>query len=209
MSDSKVNEGEKSEKKTDSASLDGLTVKKLSLIILCVVLVISGVLGVLIQKKIRNDYLDERSQQYYAVFLSNGQVYFGHLWYENSRTPVLTDIYYFKVVTSSDSENQTTSAQYSLVKLGKELHGPRDQMNINRDHLLFWEELGEDSAVLKAIQDYKNGESVTVPASDAGQYVNEPAPESPEPTVSPEPEEEENTEEEAEETAEPEAEVEE
>jgi len=41
-----------------------------------------------------------------------------------------------------------------LIKLGKELHGPKDQMVLNRDHILFIEELSSDSKVVKSIEKY-------------------------------------------------------
>ena len=42
----------------------------------------------------------------------------------------------------------------SLVKLGNELHGPEDAMYINMDHVLFTEELKEDSRVVDAVKRY-------------------------------------------------------
>ena len=96
------------------------------------------------------------SGEWQAVFLSNGQVYFGQIKSENTNTIVVEDIYYLQVTKSlqpaeGDAEQQN---ELSLVKLGNELHGPEDEMRINRAHILFIENLKEDGKVVRAIQRY-------------------------------------------------------
>ena len=91
-----------------------------------------------------------------AVFLSNGQVYFGQITNENSDTIIVKDIYYLQVTRAlqpaeGDAQQQN---ELSLVKLGNELHGPEDEMRINRAHVLFIENLKEDGKVVRAIQRY-------------------------------------------------------
>ena len=81
---------------------------------------------------------------YQAVFLDNNQIYFGHLKNTGSDFVTLSDVYYVKV-------NEGGAGQ--LVKLGMgEPHGPKDEMIINQDHILFWENLRPDSQVIKTIQ---------------------------------------------------------
>lgn len=91
-----------------------------------------------------------------AVFLSNGQVYFGKIIKETSHSVVLKDIYYLQVAQSPQpaAEGQEAQQNLSLVKLGNELHGPKDEMKINRDHVLFTEDLKSDSRVVDAIVRY-------------------------------------------------------
>jgi hypothetical protein len=94
--------------------------------------------------------------EWQAVFLSNGQVYFGQTKTENSETVVLKDIYYLQVTKGlQPAEGNTEQNELSLVKLGNELHGPEDQMRINRDHILFIEDLKPEGKVVRAIQRYK------------------------------------------------------
>ncbi len=100
--------------------------------------------------------------QYQAVFLTNGQVYFGNLSKPSSDYVNLENIYYLQVQQSTEqpsserpavqpsSENQ--QSQVALTKLGKELHGPEDKMYIARDQVLFWENLKNDGTVAKAIK---------------------------------------------------------
>jgi cell division protein FtsW (lipid II flippase) len=95
------------------------------------------------------------AEKYQAVFLTNGQVYFGHLHNSNSSQPTLTHIFYLQSKQSpqGDTTTQSTNANnLSLVKLGNELHGPTDMMAINKGQILFWENLKDDGKVVQAIK---------------------------------------------------------
>jgi hypothetical protein len=98
---------------------------------------------------------------YQAVFLTNGQVYFGKVKKVDSSYVTLSDIYYLQVQQQVQPKDQNTQQQpqVSLAKLGGELHGPQDEMYISRSQILFWENLkpAKDSKVTKAIEDYKGG----------------------------------------------------
>ena len=94
---------------------------------------------------------------YQAVFLTNGQVYFGSVDDDTADPVVVRDIYYLQVTQqlqpdpNAGGESQQVP-QVSLVKLGDELHGPTDEMRITRSHVLFVEDLKDDSDVVKAIE---------------------------------------------------------
>ena len=100
--------------------------------------------------------------KYQAVFLSNGQVYFGKVADVNSRTLVLEDIYYLRVsqalqaLSSGEKDGQIQADNFSLIKLGNEIHGPENRMNINLDHVLFIENLNNNSKVVEAISKHKS-----------------------------------------------------
>ncbi len=119
---------------------------------------------------------------YQAVFLTNGQVYFGKVSDKTSAYVRLTDIYYLQVTqpplqgSQSQSQQQQQQPQISLVKLGKELHGPDDKMDINKDQILFIEDMMDDAKVVQAIREYKanpNGSNSQAPATQgsAGQSL--------------------------------------
>ena len=96
--------------------------------------------------------------QYQAVFLTNGQVYFGKVSNVNTGYVKLTDIYYLQVqqsVQPDNKNNNNNNSQVSLAKLGSELHGPEDAMYISRQQVLFWENLKNDGKVVQAINSYK------------------------------------------------------
>ncbi|MDP6571565.1 MAG: hypothetical protein QF747_01875 [Patescibacteria group bacterium] len=103
------------------------------------------------------------NQDWQAVFLTNGQVYFGQVKKQNNVELVVKDIYYLQVTrplqqTEEGEQQQNPQGELSLVKLGNELHGPTDSMFINRDHVLFVEDLKDDSNVVQAIDNYKTGQ---------------------------------------------------
>ncbi len=87
---------------------------------------------------------------YQAVFLDNDQIYFGRLKNAEpdsdsiSEYLVLSDVYYVKVYDDGVGK---------LVKLGQiEPHRPTNEMIINQDHVLFWENLSPDSPVVQTIR---------------------------------------------------------
>jgi hypothetical protein len=103
---------------------------------------------------------------YSAVFLTNGQVYFGKIASINSTEVDLRDIFYLQVnqqqglqpgasPSPTPASGSNAQPEISLVKLGNELHGPNDRMRINRDQVLFTESLKKDSKVVTAIEDFK------------------------------------------------------
>jgi hypothetical protein len=97
------------------------------------------------------------SSKYQAVFLTNGQVYFGKLAEVSKDYFRLTNIYYLTQNTSTDSKgNTTTDGNYTLVKLGcQQIHDPFDQMVVQRSQISFWENLQSDGKVVKSIGDYQ------------------------------------------------------
>lgn len=95
-------------------------------------------------------------ETYQAVFLDNDQVYFGKLKPLNRDFWSLTDIYYLRAGTIQQAGTEG-SPQIDLIKLGAELHAPRDEMIINKAHVIFYEDIGENSEVMKLIKKHKSG----------------------------------------------------
>ncbi len=118
-------------------------------------------------------YVDSKKVQ--AVFLTNGQVYFGKIKQVNGSYLDLQNIYYLNVSqqvqpNQDQASKQAAQNNVSLVKLGCELHGPIDQMIINRTQVSFWENLKDDGQVAKAIAEWvkqnPNGQTCAAAASD-------------------------------------------
>jgi hypothetical protein len=136
--------------------------RKLKWIIgLIIVIVILGA-AVLLVKHFFDGRISGISGEFQAVFLTNGQVYFGKLSGEEGWIK-LTDIYYLQTsqsqpLQSGSAQSQTTdqSNNIQLIKLGSELHGPQDEMYIEKDKVLFWENMKDDSKVVQAIHQYKS-----------------------------------------------------
>lgn len=97
------------------------------------------------------------SNKYQAVFLNGGQVYFGKISSLNNSFVRVNDIYYLRVNQQvQPKQGEQPQQDISLVKLGCELHGPQDQMVVNREQVVFWENLKDDGQVAKAIKQYKD-----------------------------------------------------
>lgn len=92
---------------------------------------------------------------YQAVFLNGGQVYFGRISKLNDKSMILNDIYYLRVNQQVQPGQQASNNDVSLIKLGCELHGPQDQMVINQEQVVFWENLKSDGQVAKAITQFQ------------------------------------------------------
>jgi len=92
--------------------------------------------------------------KYQAVFLTNGQVYFGKVTNMGAKTVTLEDIYYLQV-QQVQPQSKDQQGKLTLIKLGNELHGPEDKMTINVDQVLFWENLKDNGKVVEAIKRYQ------------------------------------------------------
>jgi hypothetical protein len=96
-----------------------------------------------------------KNNKFQAVFLQNGQlVYFGHIKGISQKYIYLEDIFYLNNDGASAPTSTNASKSVSLVKLGCELHGPYDEMVLNADQVSFWENMKDDSKVVKAIAQY-------------------------------------------------------
>lgn len=106
-------------------------------------------------KSKESEFVDRNKFQ--AVFLTNGQVYFGRVAEVTSKYVDLQSIYYLnsqQQPAANSTQSSTQQTNFSLVKLGCELHGPADQMIINRDQVSFWENLTSNGKVAKAIDQW-------------------------------------------------------
>jgi hypothetical protein len=178
--------GEKTESNAPSSvsrkvasEFKGLQVFNVSLLFSVTILLIALALGLRLlgpNTASESKYVDTSKMQ--AVFLNNGQVYFGKITALNQNFVALSDIYYLRIVQQVQPEQGAqTEAQGEpiLVKLGCELHRPENSMVINRDQVTFWENLKDENgentipgAVKKYVKDNPNGqECAAETATDA------------------------------------------
>lgn len=116
------------------------------------------------------EYVD--GTKFQAIFLNNTSQppYFAKIRAINNKYITIDNIYYLLVNQQvQPSSNSTNSNDIRLVKLGCELHGPYDKMIINRDQVLYWENLKEDGQVAQAITKYvqanPNGQKCETPST--------------------------------------------
>lgn len=138
--------------------------KRFKWLFLAVLLVAALVFGWFAYSHMKGAMSAVDSGKYQAVFFANGQVYFGKLQMLDKQNMKLTKVYYLKSPTDSAdgaSNPQATNSSseddnnVQLIKLGNEIHGPEDSMIINRDQVLFFENLKNDSEVSKLMKDYE------------------------------------------------------
>ncbi len=90
------------------------------------------------------------SNNYYAVYLDNNQTLYGHLRSVGLETIKMTDVYYLQSVQVGDQ------ATTNLVKRGSsEISQPENFIYIDRDHVVYWEQVGVNSQVMQVIKQNK------------------------------------------------------
>jgi hypothetical protein len=152
---SEVNSSEKTGNKNKSQSL----ISSWFWLVIKILLVLAILYGGLIGSKYflkPNDRIDD----YAAVFLANGQVYFGKFAKKDRGEIIMKEVYYLHntgsdLSSSSAIDGGLQKTGFTLVKLGQELHGPEDLMYINQTQVLFYEYLRSDSQLVQTIQNYK------------------------------------------------------
>lgn len=142
-----------------TASKSGLVGKLLVLSLIIVSIAVTAFVGFAVLQAVDGDNT-VKEDQYQAVFLTDGQIYFGKFDdSSDSNYAMLSDIYYLQVEQQvqpvQGDETAQQQARISLAKLGNELHGPEDEMFINRDQILFWENLKDDGQVVTAITEFQ------------------------------------------------------
>mgnify|MGYP001578633364 CR=1 FL=1 len=106
-------------------------------------------------------YRPDTSGPRQAIFLGDGQIYFGYASSLRNKVVTLVDVYYLLPASSTDKTPIPTTAQkIDLIKLGlggdNDLVGAKDKMWINRDAIKFVEEMKDDSQVNQKIKEYLN-----------------------------------------------------
>lgn len=98
------------------------------------------------------DQIDKPTYQ--VLFLNSGQAFYGKLTVADGDTYLLSDVFYL----TNDDNGQPTR----LVKRGSEVFGPREPMVIQARQVLFFENLRDDSDLVKGIRAIKSGQTSPV-----------------------------------------------
>jgi hypothetical protein len=91
------------------------------------------------------------STEYQAVFLDNGQAYFGKIENTGGNYPLLRNVYYIGRQASPDGKE----VRNILVKRGNEWHGP-EYMYLNKQHIVLIEPVAANSRVAQLIKEANN-----------------------------------------------------
>jgi hypothetical protein len=87
--------------------------------------------------------------QYQAVFLTNGQTYFGRYYDRFGAYAKIEDVYYLQQGQATDSGGTTDTR---IIRRGHELHEPSARMLIPKSAILFVEDLTDSSQIAQFMQ---------------------------------------------------------
>ncbi len=136
-------------KKSYTSKLVG-ALKILSLLAIVVLLV--AFIVPIVKNSLVPKLFNQGRERYSAVFLTNGQVYFGKMRSVSKSEIVLENVYYLQAnADGTTPSSQNLGSSFRLVKLGNELHGPTDELFVNRSQVVFYEYLRDDSKVVESI----------------------------------------------------------
>jgi hypothetical protein len=82
--------------------------------------------------------------EYQAVFLTNGQTYFGRYYDRIGAFAKIEDVYYLQQTAAADP---TAAPETRIVRRGRELHGPSSRMLVPKSAVLFVEDLSAASPI--------------------------------------------------------------
>lgn len=107
-------------------------------------------------------YRPNTSSPRQAIFLGDGQIYFGYASSLRNQVVTLSDVYV--LLPSPETTDKTAPAQSAkkvdLVKLGiggdNDIIWSEDKMEINRDAIKYVEVMKEDSQINLKIKEYQN-----------------------------------------------------
>jgi len=126
---------------------------KLIVIIVAAVALVGLVAWLLRPSSVAPNFVD--TSKYQAVFLTDGQVYFGKVKSSNNDYLKLVEVYYpQKKATDAKDKAAEVNTDVQLIKLGGEIQGPEDEMIINKQQVLYIENLKADGMVTKSIKSY-------------------------------------------------------
>lgn len=124
-------------------------------IIIVVLVVLIGVAGWFVWSNAKSGATGIDTSKYQALFLSNGQVYFGKLESYNDEYFKLTTVYSAQAATAgteTDDEDTKAAGDVQLVRLGDEVYGPENEVFVSKQQILHYENLKNDSKVTQLIQ---------------------------------------------------------
>jgi len=87
--------------------------------------------------------------QYQAVFLTNGQTYFGRYYDRIGAYAKIEDVYYLQQGEATDASGTTDTR---IIRRGRELHEPSSRMLIPKSAILFIEDLTDSSQIAQFMQ---------------------------------------------------------
>jgi hypothetical protein len=145
----------KASKPIGNAKSYGRVIFVFAILIFSVVLIFTGV-SLWQNGTIRNTIQSFKyKDSYQVVFLTNGQAYFGNITEITDKYIILKDPYSIKVQQKqTDEEGEATSSEIKLLSIEDEFYKPEGYMLIEKNAILFIEELKDSSQIIEIIKNY-------------------------------------------------------
>lgn len=126
-------------------------------VIVIVLAVLAGAAGFLSTKP-NIGFAKKSGEAYSAIFLNNGQVYFGVIKDERNQYMSLDNVFYLQLMNETipaaeEGEEPQVVQRPQLVRKGDEYYGPDRSIRINREQIAVIEGLREDSDILRQIKE--------------------------------------------------------
>lgn len=92
------------------------------------------------------------------MFMDNNDVYFGKIAKRTDLFVTLENTFYLRVTQVPHTEadgRQVALSSFDLVKMGTEVHKPKDKVELQVSHIISIQELDPSSQVITTINNYK------------------------------------------------------
>lgn len=146
-------------KKLRQSTSGGVLLSKKHLIVIALAVVVALVAMVIIVMAARPMQRIDTST-YQAVYLVNGQAYFGKLQNTTGQFLVMKTPYTMQDVQTppqedANAETKETSepvANTTLIKVSGQVYGPEESIALKAEQVIFWQNLRDDSKVSQALK---------------------------------------------------------
>jgi len=124
-------------------------------VIFVAVILVAATIYLLLFAKGEDKATLEKTSNWYAVKLVDGEIFYGQIGNTASDPIVIKNVYYNYDQEKGETKDAKDSTSLRLVKRGEETHGPDGTMDIVRSQILYMESLKKESKVLDAILSYE------------------------------------------------------
>lgn len=118
-----------------------------------------AVAGWLVWSNMRTSGLAIENDKYQAVFLSNGNTFFGKLETVGSSQLKLSEVFYPESSATAGEDDQLENPDENttrLIPFREHMYGPEDEMMFDRSQLVFFMNLKSDGQVSNLIKEYQD-----------------------------------------------------
>ncbi len=132
------------------------------ILLLAALIILVGVVSFIVTRN-GNAHSKMRS----VVVMNNGQTYFGYLSDTDKPFFTLKDVYYPHDPASVKNINPDVKKKVSLFRYGDEVYGPEALMRINRDDVVYYSVMRDNSKINEAINRFVDEQAAVTPTPEA------------------------------------------